>query len=47
MRGPSEPDSSYTTRWDLTVVDEEGNTRISYEDYAMVMVDELESPRPT
>ena len=41
---PGERLGHYRSGTDWPVVDEEGNARISYEDYAMALVDEIDSP---
>ncbi len=41
---PGERLGHYRTGTDWPVVDREGNARISHEDYAVALVDEIESP---
>lgn len=45
MIGPGGRTGKYTTDTDRLVTDPEGNSRISYEDYAAALVDEIENPR--
>lgn len=44
---PGERSGMYRTHPDTLIVDDEGNSRISMEDYAVAMLDEIESPRHT
>ena len=45
MIGPGERTGKFRLGGDVVVTDAEGNSRISYEDYAIAMVDELELNR--
>lgn len=42
---PGERTGQYRTTPDLLLTDEEGNSVISYEDYAVALLDELDNPR--
>lgn len=42
---PGERTGKYRTTGDQLLADEQGNSSISYEDYAVALVDELETPR--
>ena len=43
--GPGERTGHYRTTGDAFLTDEHGHSRISFEDYAVALLDELESPR--
>jgi hypothetical protein len=43
--GPGTRTGSYRTGTDQLVTDADGNSRISYEDYAAALVDEIENPK--
>jgi putative NADH-flavin reductase len=45
MIEPGERTGKYRTGGDILLVDEHGHSRISAEDYAVAMVDELENPK--
>ena len=45
MIEPGERTSNYRTGSDILLTDAQGNSRISAEDYAVAMVDELERPK--
>lgn len=43
--GPGERIGTYRTTLDQFITDEHGHSRISYEDYAVALLDEIENPR--
>jgi len=43
--GPGERTGTYRTTIDQFITDEHGHSRISYEDYAVALLDELENPQ--